>query len=112
MDCGEIVRGSFEDILWFFCTRKFHGVHGGMRCGSSLVLPLAHRKEETLQDGSEVLRRSLLMAGYIYEEVLITEGLPAVGVTAKSRALPFQAGIVVGWHPSSHRKAFRREVLG
>ncbi len=109
MDGGEIVRGSFEDILWFFYTRKFHG---GMRCGSSLVLSLAHRKEETLQEGNEVLRRSLLMAGYTYEEVLVTEGLPTVGVTAKSRALPFQAGILVGWRPSSHRKAFRREVLG
>ncbi len=52
------------------------------------------------------------MAGYKYEEVLITEGFPTVGVTAKPRDLPFQSEIVVGWHPSSHRKAVRKGVLG
>ncbi len=51
------------------------------------------------------------MAGYKYEEVLITEELPTVGVTAESRTMPFRAAIVVGWHPSSQRKAFRREAL-
>ncbi len=51
------------------------------------------------------------MAGYKYEEVLITEGLPTIGITAESRALVFQAGIAVGWHTSSQRKVFRREVL-
>ncbi len=52
-----------------------------------------------------VLRLFLLMVGYKCEEVQISEGLPTVGVTTESCALPLQAGIVVGWHPSSHRKA-------
>ncbi len=71
-----------------------------------------NRKRETLQGRSEMLRRSLLAVGYKYEWVRITEGLPTAGVTAESRATPFQAGNFVGWHPSSHLKAFCRDVLG
>ncbi len=51
------------------------------------------------------LRIFLLMVGYKCEEVQISEGLTTVGVTTDSCTLPLQAGIVVGWHPSSHRKA-------
>ncbi len=47
----------------------------------------------------------LLMVGYKCEEVQISEGLPTVGVTTESCALHLQAGIVVGWRLSSHRKA-------
>ncbi len=59
-----------------------------------------------------MLRRSPLAMGYKYEGVRITEGLPTVGVSAESHAAPFQAGNFVEWHPSSHVKAFRRDVLG
>ncbi len=38
MDCGEIVNIWLEDILWFLCTGKFHGIHGGVRCYSGIVL--------------------------------------------------------------------------
>ncbi len=107
------MRSRFGNMLSFFCSRKFHGTHGGVRCNSSLNLSrrLVQRKKAALQGGSKVLRCSVLTAGYKYVEGRITEGLPAVEVTVKSRALPFQAGIVEGWHPSSHRKAFWEEVL-
>ncbi len=66
MDCGEIVRSWFGSILQFFCTRKCHGIHGGVRCYSGLDLPRycngSHLKE-ALQDGGEVPSCSLLVAG-------------------------------------------------
>ncbi len=49
------------------------------------------------------------MVGYKYEGVRMAEGLPIVGVTAESRTLPIQVGIILGWHPLSHNRAFRRE---
>ncbi len=73
--------------------------------------PLVHRKKGPLQDGTEVLRSSLLMAGYKYEADTNIEGLPTVGVIAEPRTLPFQTGFVVGWHPSSHHKEVRKSGI-
>ncbi len=63
------------------------------------------------KDGSEGLTCYLLRAGEKYEEFRVTDGLPAVAVTAESRALSLQGEIVVRWHPSSHNRASQMEVL-
>ncbi len=88
MDCGEILSW-FGGILANYCTRKIprhprrREVQFKLRPVVSLQrYPLVHRKKGPLQDGTEVLRCSLLMAGYKYEDFWHIEGLPTVGVIA------------------------------
>ncbi len=43
---------------------------------------------------------------------LVRKAMLTGGGTTESHALPLQVGIVVGWYPSSNRRASQREVLG
>ncbi len=46
-----------------------------------------------------------------YEEVLVTEKLPAYGATAWSRVLPSMAAVGVGWRFSDHHMESRRKDI-